>query len=114
MIKPDDSWDKCIAALFGRNPFIRLFQISIDLPEPFEDCEPNTLLKPLLLDKFYIDIYRTFISISSVLDFALNSLSPHARFPNAPFLDKIAEKWNLESYEEGLQMVEEALEQWRE
>lgn len=67
-----------------------------------------------MLDKCYVDIYQNFVSISAVLDFALNHLSPHARFPNAPFLDKIAARWNLETYEEGLVMVEEMLEQWRE
>lgn len=110
----DVSWDKHIAALFGRHAFNRCFQISIDLPSPFEEMQPPSELKPLMLDSSYVQIYQTFISITAVLDFALNHLSPHARFPNAPFLDKVAARWNLESYEEGMDMVEELLQQWKQ
>jgi len=108
------SWDKQVAALFGRHAFNRLFQISIDMPTAFVDCQQSSELRPLLLDRCYVEIFQAFISISAVLDTTLNHVSPHAAFFNSPFLDRLAQRWNLEDYDEGLDIAEDMLEQWRQ
>lgn len=107
------SWDKQISALYGRHPFNRIFQINIDMPLPFSDHDQNAELRPLLLDRCYVEIYQALISASALVDFTLNHVSPHSAFPDSKFLDSIVTRWNLEGYEDGLSEAEKMLEEWK-
>lgn len=112
-LKLMDSWDKQISALYGRHPFNRIFQINIDMPLPFPDHNQSSELRPLLLDRCYVEIYQAFISASALVDFTLNHVSPHSQFPDSRFMDSLVTRWNLDGYEDGLSEAEKILDEWK-
>lgn len=111
---PFISWDKQIGALFGRHPFIRLWDQDVDRPEPFIDACDNAELQPAKFDCQYVEIFNAFVNVSAVLDYTLVQVVHRSVFPRSKFLEGIAVLWNTrDSDEVALKSAEHMLDEWR-